>query len=213
MARLLTFLTDILLLLKTFQKSFESDTNIITQVETKKEQLFDRFKNCIDECLENGWEQLFLDEIKCESDGVYFFGHKLITEGRTRSNNSAYAFTSEKREAIIRSLIEHLQERLEFDEHTQMSLTPLHPLDTTTSIDSLRSCHKFIASDFSESRFITEYRAAADLLQGYQCNSPLDNIKTLVSLSPEPFTAIKTALARLAAAKSHSADVERFISK
>lgn len=209
---LLTFLTDILQLLKTFQKYFESDTNTIIQIPNKKRELFERLENCINHSLENGWEERFLNEVDDSSGDMVFHGHKLETEGRTR-NSSIYAFTSEKREAIVKSLLKHLNERLEYDDFLRECLKPLHPISVTSSTYCLQLCRQCIVPDFDESVFISEYRAAANLLQDYEFKSPLDTLRSLQELSTESFLVLKKALARLAAAKPHSADVERFISK
>lgn len=164
---LLTFLCDILKLLKTFQKTFESDTNTILELPIKKQQLFECLQHCIGDSLENGWEQFFLAECQYESGEVYFFGHKLITKGRTRNSSNTQTFTFEKRQAIIQSLLKYLDRRFECDDFIQKSLKPLHPILITSSIDSLKLCHQFIASDFDESSFMAEYYGILYLLHNF----------------------------------------------
>lgn len=141
-------MTDILRLLKTFQKSFESDTNTILELTNKKQQLIERLQNSIHQSAENGWEELFLSEVD-DDEYVRFYGHNLITETRTR-NVSIYAYTFEKREAIVRSLLEHLNERLEIDDLKEKCLRPLHPITLSSTYDSLILCHKFIVPDFDQ---------------------------------------------------------------
>ena len=208
---LLTFLADVLQHLKTFQKYFESDKITILDLPNKKAQLCEQLEKCINNSVKKGWEELFLNKIEYVNEVMFFNGYQLVIESRTR-NVSIYAFTFQKREAIIRSLIKYLNERLECDEFIQECLKPLHPITLTASTDSLEMCHKCIIPDFDKYRFITEYRAAADLLKNYQFVSPLKTLQTLIQISPGSFLTVKTALARLAAAKPHSSDVERFIS-
>ncbi len=209
--RWLTFLADILRLLKTFQKFFQSDTNTILEMANKKQELFERLEKSIYQSTENGWEELFLNELIDDDGDMVFHGHSLITESRTR-NISIYAYTFEKREAVIRSLLRHLDERLEIDEEKTESLRPLHPITCSSSYESLKLCHKFIVPDFDESIFITEYHNASHSLQNYEFTSPINTLRTLNEFSTKSFVVLKTALARFAAAKPHSADVERFIS-
>lgn len=206
---LLTFLTDVLSLLKTFQKFFESDTNTILELSKKSRSSSNAWKFAF---IKRKW----LGRTFFKWDGIWrwrrvFYGHKLINERRTR-NVSNYAYISEKREAIIRSLLTHLNERFECDEITQECLKPLHPITITSSTDSLQLCHEFVVPDFDKTLFIAEYRHVADSLKNHEFKSPLDTLQTLYQHSPDSFFIVKATLARLAAAKPHSADVERFIS-
>jgi hypothetical protein len=185
------------------QKSFESDVNTILELANEKQKLFERLENCTYGSIENGWEELFLSKIEYDDEDVVFFGHKLITEGRTR-NVSSYVYTFEKGKAIILSLLTHLTIRFECDELMQECLKSLHPITLTSSTASLQLCHKFIVPDFDETLFITEYHQVSNLLQNHQFISPIDTLHTLYQLSPESFLILKTALARLAAAKPHS---------
>lgn len=79
------------------------------------------------------------------------------------------------------------------------------------SDESLKLCHAAVAPDFREDAFYTEYKIAANLLIDYDFKSPLDTLQTLQSLDPENLSVLKTALARVVAAKPHSTDVERLI--
>lgn len=162
----------------------------------------------IHQSAEGGWEDLFLNQV---DDDMMFYGQNLIIESRTR-NVSVYAYTFEKREAVVRSLLKHLDERMEIDQLKINSLAPLHPIIHTTSYESLKLCHTFIVPDFDESAFITEYRHASNLLQNYEFTTPINTLRALNEYPTESLGVLKTAVARFASMKPHSADVERFIS-
>lgn len=51
---LLTFITDVLCLMKTFQKTFQSDSISILNVRKKKEELIIKLQKCVDETVPNG---------------------------------------------------------------------------------------------------------------------------------------------------------------
>lgn len=112
---LLAFLTDVMFLLKTFQKTFQSDSISLFNVQQKKENLFARLQNCADEPVSGGWEETFLSEIETRTDGLYFFGHRL-SQNHVRSVRTATcSFTVTERKLIISSLLTHLNTRLEYD--------------------------------------------------------------------------------------------------
>lgn len=70
-----------------------------------------------------------------------------------------------------------------------------------------------IVSDYDENVFYSEYMTAVQLLKDESPENPLDILKELNRRVPNQLLVLKNALARVAAAKPHSADVERLISK
>lgn len=67
--------------------------------------------------------------------------------------------------------------------------------------------------DLNKHSFYTEYALASNLLKEYDFEGPLETLQKLELLEPEKFDVLITALARVAAAKPRSADVERLIRK
>jgi len=67
-----------------------------------------------------------------------------------------------------------------------------------------------IIPDLVEDSFYMEYGIAAELLNQREFFSPLETLQELQRL-PDKLFIVKIALARVAAAKPHSADVERLI--
>lgn len=80
----MTFLRDISQLLKTFQKSLESDTNSILEVKDKKQDLFKRLKNCVNQSLENGWEELFSSQIEDRNTDGFFSWAQINNNGKNK---------------------------------------------------------------------------------------------------------------------------------
>lgn len=211
--RLLAFLTDILSLLKTFQKTFESDTVSILVLQNKKQTLCDRLLEFIDKPKENGWEQEFLSSLDLKDDGKYFFGHKLLTYSGRSNRLGRCTFTELNRKRIIETLINLINERMSFDLELQDNLKPLAEINRSFSRQSLQLCHKAIIPDLNEEEFYVDYALAGDLLNGKKFDSPLQTLGELIQLDPDNLMVLKTCLARVAAAKPHSSDVERIISK
>lgn len=210
---LLTFMTDVLCLLKTFQKTFQRDDISILHVQKKKENLFERLQQCIDETLTDGWEQMFLSKIETKDDGVYFFGHNLLRNSNRTSRLARCTFTIVERKLIINTLIQLMNTRLDFDIELQRKLEPLGSMKTSVCYQELQSCYELIVPDLNENAFHTDYASAFNLLKDYDIEDPLQILQKLELLAPGKFEVLKTALARVAAAKPHSADVERLISK
>lgn len=115
-------------------------------------------------------------------------------------------------ELIICTLINHVNERMDFDIELQENLKPLAVISKTVSHQALKSCYKSIVPDLNEESFHNEYAVAADLLNEKEFDSPLKTLQELQRCIPEDLFVLKSALARVAAAKPHSSDVERLIS-
>ena len=114
---------------------------------------------------------------------------------------------------IVEKLIQHLTIRLGLDEPLQMALRPLSNISATASLSELKTCHTTIIPDLDETLFTQEYYEAAHLLANFEFKTTLETLQTLQSICPSELSVLKRALARVAAAKPHSADVERLISK
>lgn len=209
----LTFITDILQLLKKFQKTFESNTISILHIQPKKRELLDHLQNAITSPVSRGWEELFLGNVEYKSDGKYFYGHKLLENSGRSTTTHSCVFNFSNRRSIIHALTLRLNQRLDYDIKLQEDLQPLLEIRTNNSDYSLKLCYRTIVSDCDENSFYREYNMAADLLTGYEFNNPLDTLQKLHTLVPDELPTLKLALARVVAAKPHSADVERLISK
>lgn len=179
----------------------------------ESEILFAKLEHLLNEPMNDGWEKLFLSEAKEEhEDGMLFYGHVLTGNNtRTRRPTNSF-FDAEIRKSIIHSLIELLNERLNYDRHLQEALQPLASITSTVTSQSLKLCYKTIIPDLDENDFYVDFAIATNLLKNYQFKTPLDTLRQLQLLEPHQLKLLKIALARIIAAKPHSADVERLIS-
>lgn len=127
----MAFLTDVLLLFKKFQKEFESDTISILDVQKKQQKLLQQLEDCMNQPIDNCWEQLFLSSINetgYDEDCPMFFGHELL-RNRGRSNTTpTFAFNGTIRKCIIQSFTKNLNERLAHDAELQEQLKPLNEI-------------------------------------------------------------------------------------
>jgi hypothetical protein len=111
---------------------------------------------------------------------------------------------------VVASLAEYFTRRIPDSEFKE--LEPLRHILPTTTDNQLRECHKTIIPDMPLGDFVSSYREVCDQF----------SVKTLNALNPrdvitlicktECWQTMTVALARLLAAKPHSADVERLIS-
>lgn len=67
---LLAFITDVLNLLKKFQKTFQSDTTSLFTIDGEKAKLMNELNNLMKSPLDKGWEQLLTD-VEVQKDGEY----------------------------------------------------------------------------------------------------------------------------------------------
>lgn len=98
----------------------------------------------------------------------------------------------------------------ECDSQVRLDILPLRKLDPDVSSEELKRCHKVVCPDLDLRTFSQEYFELACLDEYSEC-SPTELLKILCRNKNDQFVTIKTALARLLAAKPHSADVERLI--
>jgi hypothetical protein len=210
--RLAAFVCDILTVLKTFQKTFQSNSISILHLSSRQKELIVNLNALKITPLENGWEQLFLKEIATSADGsVYLHDHKFLTGGRLRSG--PFEFSTNDRSNIIHSLIQNLNVYFDEDVDVQNSLAPLLELDPNVPYDKLNHCQSIIVPDMECESFCNEYYEAANLLTADERKNPLQNVLKLEQTCSKQFKVLKSALARGYAIKPHSADVENIISK
>lgn len=207
-----SFLADVLELYKRFQMTFERDSITVFDVFSKKDKLVSKLIKLKSIPLEGGWEELFFKNLIVSGEENSLFGHTLNRNHKRQ--NSVETFCSLQRTNIIDSLIQFLNERLDQDRDMYECLQPLLKIDATTPHESLSKCHSVIIPDLDCNSFYREYYAAADVLTlyGNEIVTTLETLKILSTNYPDQFAVLKTALARIIAAKPHSADVERLIS-
>jgi hypothetical protein len=217
------FLTDVLSLVKRFQKSCQSDTINLLDVNNLKQSLFENLEKSKHTHVEEGWEELFLRQTVINTNNAILRGIQLKTATstiitRTTRNNRATKrilplFTPTTRQHIIGKLIQDLKMRLDLDLPLIKAFEPLLSINSLASLEDLKMCHAVVAPDIDENIFISDYYNAAALLNNDESCNPHEALKKLIEISPHHLSSIKSSLARILAAKPHSADVERLISE
>ena len=204
---------DVLYIYKRFHQAFQDDNILIFDIIKKKESVLRRFEELKHTPLVGGWEELFLTKLKL-LDGQYeFLGNKLNVKDRRGSHN---IYVSDKRtidavrNEVIQSVVNFLNDRLDDDSlESTAALSPLNKLDPSATNDQLKACHNAICPDLSLLDFASEYRDAADIEDLRKLNTQ-SLLRALAS--EKKCSTLTTAIARVVAAKPHSADVERLVS-
>jgi hypothetical protein len=196
-------------LLKKFQKSCQSDNISISDVLPLRAKFVESLENCKNNCLADGWEHLFLNSAVLNGNEVRFYGIKLMKSVAANS----FKFTSQHRQQVIRSLINHVNMRIDLDASLHSAIQPLVSISSAAQQHDLKTCHAFVIPDLDHLKFSSEYLIAAELLKDVDSDTPMTNLQELEKRLPDGLHTIKTALARLIAIKPHSADVERLISE
>ena len=220
------FLMDVVMLYSRFQMKLQSDSVLVFDLVKERDKFLARLATAEEKPVIGGWEELFLSTIKVishegnesENDGEEteneweFHGIKLETRTRRRRQHHLYVSDSRTIEAvrneILLSLKNFLSERLQTDEWKD--LAPLAQLRVDVSDDELRACHKVIIPDCDLFEFCQSYREAV-ATPSIQDEGPRSVLKQIVGM--EEMNTLAIALARVIAAKPHSADVERLISR
>lgn len=128
----LTFMTDLMEILKKFQKKCQSDSICILELLPMKDELFRGLEKCKDSCVEGGWEQQFLVNLTAAGNDYLFYGFKLTREGPLRNGRQQCLFTDTKRKQVVAALIKNLKIRMALDDSLYGSLKPL---EKNTSIN------------------------------------------------------------------------------
>lgn len=128
--------------------------------------------------LDNGWEQMFLNQMVTSSDGKSTLrDHQFTSDSRLRSG--PFTFTNSHRTIIIDSLIENLNFYFDEDADIQNGLAPLLELDPQVDYDLLNQCHSIIVPEMESEVFCIEYYEAANLLSAEERKAPLQNVLKL----------------------------------
>lgn len=149
--RFITFLTDILLLIKTFQKECQSDTITLLEVAEQKANLIKRLENCNNARVDGGWEECLSQSIVTNGNRKYLCGIQLKSVNsnfrivRGRRTVALSSFTLQKRRFIIHRLIQNLKTRLELDNGLLAAMEPLRVISSSTSSEDLELCHSTFA--------------------------------------------------------------------
>ena len=207
---LTSLVADIFNVYKRFHQAFQDDDTLIFDISRKKQSVLKRLEEMSHNPLTGGWKETFLSELE---EGNKFKGVDLTEKERRGTYNRCVSdrrsFDAIRNE-VIQSLFYFLDNRLDDDSlASTAALSPLKQLSSSPTNEQLRACHKVICPDLPLVDFVSEYKEASEMehLQSL-CTKPLLTFLT----SEKQYPVLTIAIARLVAAKPHSADVERLIS-
>lgn len=151
-------------------------------------------------------------QIEEREDQTFLKGFELTTKTRRRASQE-HLIVSQNRpvdttqEDIVTTCCNILDERFDVDSEVMEILEPFANLDPAADI---KAVHRVLGADIDLAELALEFQ---DLSKGTLLKDlPLrDKVKKLLT-TVEGFDAVATILARILAAKPHSADVERLIS-
>lgn len=168
-----------------------------------------------DDYLLGGWVQCLKDAVSTESDDSITLKGIPLAKEQPRRCKEHHKYVSDKRDVtsvcheVVHSLVEFLAQRFEMDAPLQKLLKPFACLQSEANLGEV---HKVLGSDMDLSQFAMEYEEILLLenIGGLQTSTLGEKVRYLSST--EDYRNVATLLARILAAKPHSADVERVIS-
>lgn len=209
---IMTFLADVLDIFSRFQKNLQRDDCNLVTLNKYIKSLQNSLQTIENKPLLGGWVEALQIQIS-EENPLEMKGIKLYQKQRRTTAHNLYV--SDRRDAeavkheIVLSLSNFLEKRFKEDDGLMQLLEDFIHFELHTD---LRKIHELIASDLSLLELDMEFQEVINLKINHNLKdlSILDIIKRLISANNYP-TLVKI-FARIAAAKPHSADIERLIS-
>lgn len=212
---LMAFLADVLMVFSRYQRQLQSDSITILDLQHKTNTVKSKLLALKDHPLTGGWFQTYTKSVQEQTDGSLTLKGIPLTKKSGRQSKNHNLYVSQKRDVsavcneVVLSLAEFLEQRFEIDDNLLLVLKPFATLKKSADLDQV---HKMICEDLDLTEIALEY---GEILS-------LENIEFLRQLklsslvrflaSSDEYTNVATAMARILAAKPHSADVERLIS-
>ena len=229
----MVLLIDVLVKLARFQQRLQSDDTLILDVRSRGLNFVKQLKEMQGTPIPGGEVENFHKSVTfvpnkpqeetsgssdtSESNGTYFYEDIDLLDKHRRSlkhntNVSEVRSFGAVKIEVIASLGEFFTQRIPEEEFKELEALR-HILPTTTN-DKLRACHGLIVPDLPLCDFVASYREVSDSFSLKELTemNPRDMFNLIRARKVECWQSLATALARLLAAKPHSADVERLIS-
>ena len=210
--KLLTFLADILFVFARFQQRLQRDSTTLIDMHEAVNNVQTVIASLRDKPLLGGWQETFLQSLH-ESEGKpNLKGFELLNPAKRRLEH--HRFVTDKRDIdavcneVVESLNEFLRQRFAVDSVITTKLYNFVHFNLE-KVD-IRSVHASVGPDLDLSTVSLEYQELASQ-QKFTCLRLNEMVKTL-SNAKKGYSNVCTMLARILAAKPHSADVERCIS-
>jgi len=212
---LISFLADTLVVFSRYQKQMQCDSTTILDVETLTARVKAKLTSLKFAPLLGGWVSQLTEQMQqTEPDGqVTLNGFTLHSVTRRRREH--HQSVSDIREIaavkieVIDSLVEFLTQRFSVDDEL---LSIVKPFANLMTYADLKSVHAILGTDFNLQTLGLEYDEIMQMddLEALRKLTLQDKVCQLAQ--SKHYMAVTTILARLVAAKPHSADVERLIS-
>ena len=211
---LLSFLVDCLFVFKRYQKNLQSNDITLVDMEQATKTTQVRLEAMRETPLVGGWVEALQSQVqKLPDDTVQLNSIKLSTN-RTRRGKEHHLYVSQERsvDAIINeistSLVEFLNQRFSVDKEVLDTIKPFVQLQPSANIPKI---HNLLGTDLDLATLALEYEEilSTDDIDSLRQLSLAGLVSRFASSS---FKNVLIILARIFAAKPHSADVERLIS-
>ena len=212
---LLSFLADVLTVFSRYQKLLQGDGITILDIEKTTKSVKARLLALTEDDLPGGWTKALKKELVLQPDGVtkILKGIELMRTKKRRKEHHQYVSDCRDVNAVCRevvaSLVEFLDQRFDVDAQLMRTAKSFATLQPSANLEGV---HSMLCPDLALSELSLEFW---ELLE-------MDNIEALRQMtlaqkvrflaSSDSYRSVTTVLARLLAAKPHSADVERLIS-
>lgn len=216
---LLTFFADVLEIFSRCQNNLQKDTISLIDMMRFVNSTRDQLKDLLKEPLLKGWVSVLQKETKSSVDEKGFKIYKLKEielNVRKRRTNTHNLHVSEKRDvgAVKNETIQAFDNflKVRFDEKEEKKIEMLNKFSKFDMAVNLKQIHECIASDLDLANLKIEFSEIINigLAKEMADYSIIKKIQAL--LKTDSYKLVTTVLARIAAAKPHSADVERLIS-
>jgi hypothetical protein len=210
--QLLTFVADVLFVFSRFQQRLQRNTTTIVDMQKAVNRVRQKIEQLKEKPLLGGWQTKFENMTVTNANGeVFLRGIKLELTTRRRENHHLYVTDKRNIDAVTNeiscSLVEFLKQRFSFDDVITSHLVHFVQFDVQNT--DLTAVHTAIAADLDITELALEFEELASHSQT-TCKPLPELVKCLSKSQEYPYVLI--ALARILAAKPHSADVERCIS-
>lgn len=209
--QLLVFLADVLFVYARFQKRLQSDSTTLVDLNDSVYKIKSTISKLKTHPVTGGWQETLNDSVT-DKDGDKILADIRISLPVVRRKKH-HLYVSDRRDVaaiqneIVESLVEFITQRFSIDESLFATVIPLVRFDQE-NVD-LRAVHRLIGCDLDLAAMSLEY---AELASSKTLTSlKLPQLVERLALSDD-YPAMLTILARILAAKPHSADVERCIS-
>lgn len=210
---LLAFMADVLEVYSRFQKNLQKDSTTILDMMEQVHCVCLKLKSLAEKNLLGGWTEALQNQLQVQNDQCTLKG--IYLSDKQRRTNAHHLYVSVRRDVhavkneIINSLINFTEKRFEEDEKLVRLLKDFVKFDKTVN---LKEVHESIASDLDLTALDLEFSEIIHLnLPNSLKNMTLTEIIKKLDLL-EGYPTVTKIFARIAAAKPHSADVERLIS-